>query len=299
MNSLWVSGLVLVAGTTVCLAASRSAGTCSVNDTTDSGGLRATSANYETDGSLGGIGGISSNASPSETVKHGYIGQLTEVTNLVVIASPASTNEGSVVQLTGLALLDDATVSAVTGGDITWGVPGFPIASITPSGAATTAVVWSNTYGVVAGAYLGLSGSTFVLVMDSDPDNYGLYGSDQVPDSWQVRWFGINNPLGMAWATNCSGQNNLYTYIADLNPTDSNSTFRVVAISNQPPNRVVCFSSTSTERVYRLLYSTNLVGGVWTNLPGAMWASGQGGQMSLTDTNAAAIRFYQVHVQVP
>jgi hypothetical protein len=62
---------------------------------------------------------------------------------------------------------------------------------------------------------------------------------------------------------------------------------------------VICFKTASAGRVYRLLYATNLVSGVWTNLPGATWASGQAGQMSLSDTNAATARFYRVQVQVP
>jgi hypothetical protein len=43
----------------------------------DGGGLHATSANYTTDNSVGGIGGISSAA--ADTAKDGYIGQLSEV----------------------------------------------------------------------------------------------------------------------------------------------------------------------------------------------------------------------------
>ncbi len=264
----------------------------------DGGGQRTASSGYTMDASLGGIGGVCTN-SATTVLKAGYVGQLTEVTNLLVIASPVAANEGSVLQLTGLAGLDDGTVSALAGSNILWATPGFPIASITPAGAATAAVVWSNTYGAVTGGYLGVSGLGLVLVLDSNPDNYGLYAGDQVPDWWQVRYFGVNNPLGMAGATNCTGRENRYTYIADLDPTDPASVFEIVAISNQPPSRVVCFRATSTGRVYRLLYAPNLVGGVWTNLPGEMPAPGVAGQMSLCDTNAAAVRFYRVGVQVP
>ena len=299
MNKSIMAAVVWMAGTAVVLAGSRSGGDYTANDTIDSGGQRIAGANYTIDGSVGGIGGISSNASPLETAKHGYIGQLTEVTNLLVIASPAAGNEGSVLQLTGLAGLDDATVLALPGSNVFWAVPGFPIASITPAGAATAAVVWSNTYGAVTGAYLGVSGSGLVLVLDSDHDNYGIYANDQIPDWWQVWYFGTNNALGVAGATNCTGKNNLYTYTADLDPGNPASVLEIVALSNQPSNRMVRFATTSAGRVYRLLYSTNLVSGAWTNLPGATPSTGVDGQMSLSDTNAAAVRFYQIGVQVP
>lgn len=287
--------LVLLIPGLSAFAGSRSGGNCTVNDTTDGGGQRATSANYTMDGSVGGIGGISSNVAPPETLKAGYIGQLTEVTNLAVTASPAATNENATSQLGGIAGLDDATVTVLAGSNILWSAPGFPISSISAAGLATAMSVYSNTFGTVTGCYLGMTGSG----MDSNPDNFGSYAGDGLPDGWQVRYFGTNNPLGMACATNCTGQNNLYTYIADLDPTNPASVFEVVAVSNQPPDRVVCFRTTSTGRVYRLLYATNLVSGVWTNLPGATWTPGLAGQMSLCDTNAAAVRFYRIHVQVP
>jgi hypothetical protein len=284
-------------GATALFAGSRSGGNCTVNDTTDSGGQRATSANYTADGSIGGIGGISTGT--TQTLKSGYIGQLTEVTNVTVVASPASANENDTLQLTGVAMLDDATMTTLAGNEISWATPGFPVASISPAGLATTTAVCSNTWGVVSGAFLGVNGSGLVLVLDSNPDNYGIYASDGIPDWWQAQFFGASNPLGLASATNITGRSNLYTYIADLNPTNPAAIFEVTAVSTQPPNRLVWFSSSSTGRLYRLLYTTNLVSGVWTNLPDTTPVAGSSGQMALTDTNAASPRFYRVQVQLP
>ena len=145
-----------------------------------------------------------------------------------------------------------------------------------------------------------MAGSGVILVLDSNPDDYGIYANDQIPDAWQVTFFGTNNPMGAACATNCTGQNNLYTYIADLNPNDPASVFEVVAVSesNLPPREVVYFPS-SSNRVYALLWTTNLVSGTWTNLPDAIPVKGNGGVFSLSDTNAVAPRFYRVQVQVP
>ena len=65
------------------------------------------------DGSVGGIGGIST-AAP-DTARHGYIGQLTEVASLTATGTPASINQGATSQLAGTATLDDSTVTALTG----------------------------------------------------------------------------------------------------------------------------------------------------------------------------------------
>lgn len=301
MNNACLGGvLTLVLAIGAALAETRSGGNSSVTaDEMNAGGQRLTSANYTMDGSLGGIAGVSSNAACPAVARHGYIGQLTEVTLLAVVATPSATNEGQNMQLSGVATLDDDSVSAVPGSSIVWISPVYPITAITPEGLATVSPVYSNTWGSVTGAYLGVTGPGIVLALDSNPDNFGLYAGDQVPDGWQVACFGVNNPLGVAGATNATGQNNLYTYVADLNPNDPSACFRITAVTDLSPNRMVCFGTTSGARSYRLLYTTNLVSSVWTNLPGTGWASGIAGQMSLPDTNAASLRFYRVEVVVP
>ena len=281
---------------TAVLAGARSSLTCTVNDTADAGGLCATSANYRIDGSLGGVGAT---AGPADQLRAGYIGQLTEVTNGVVTAAPGSVNEGETTQLGAVAGYDDATVTVVGGGEIAWCEPAFPVAALNSGGLAAGAAVYADTPAVVTGRYLNVACWGAFSVLDSDPDNYGLYAADLLPDGWQVQFFGINNPQGLADAINVTGRSNRYTYTADLDPTNSASVFEIVAISNLPPNRVIVFGATSTNRVYRLLYASDLAGGVWTNLPGQVPTPGQPGRMSLSDAPGTASRFYRVEVQVP
>lgn len=292
---VWVA--VWIGQATLTLAGVRSGGVYTVNDTVDGGGQRAASAAYTMDGSLGGIGGISSEG--AATAKQGYVGQLTEVTQLFVLATPAAVNEGGVLQLSGVAGLDDATVSALAASNLLWAAPAFPLASISPAGAVAATTVWSNTCGTVSGTYLGFSGSAQVTVLDSNPDNFGLYAGDQIPDAWQARYFGVSQPQGTAGATNCTGHNNLYSYIADLNPTDPNSVLKIVSLSESPPKRVIGFSPASPARLYRLLYTTNLASGTWANLPGQPPVSGVSGAMSLYDPDPGAARFYRVQVLLP
>lgn len=70
------------------MAGSRASGSYSIPaDIADAGGHRATSTSYANDGSAAVVTGVSTVASPAETVKHGYIGQLSEGVTLVSVAS--------------------------------------------------------------------------------------------------------------------------------------------------------------------------------------------------------------------
>ena len=83
-------------------------------DTVDAGGQRTTNAAYNHDGSLGGFMGISTVASPVQTNKAGYIGQLTEVTELQLAASPTTVDEGGTRQLSAWEALDDDSFNAMS-----------------------------------------------------------------------------------------------------------------------------------------------------------------------------------------
>ena len=261
-----------------------------------SGGGHAGGADCSLDSSIGVIGG-SATTGPVSVVTGAPL-PVTAKTLVVAVAPPAIP-EGSSAQLSGVAMLDDNTVNVLNGGDIGWGAVTYPFASVNADGVLTATNVYANTNGVVTAVYLGACTSVCVVVMDTNPDNYGLYAQDEVPDKWQVRYFGTNNPLGVASAMNLTGHNNLYSYTADLDPSNPESVFAVASISNQPLSRLIFFRTTSTGRVYRLSYATNLVSAVWTNLPDTTWTPGAAGQMSLCDTNATEVRFYRVQVQVP
>src|SRR5688500_7442657 len=102
-------GFVVTLGVTA-QAASRSSASYKIpTDTVDAAGRRATGGNYANEGSLGGIGGISSVPAPPKLVKHGYVGQLYEVTSLAVAGTPAPVNEGATSQLSATAVADDGS----------------------------------------------------------------------------------------------------------------------------------------------------------------------------------------------
>lgn len=273
----------------------------SVINTIDGGGKRTTSATYTMDGSVGGIGGISS-ASP-DTAKNGYIGQLSEVTGLSVTGIPAIVNEGATSQLSGTATLDDATVSVLAGSDVTWSAAAYPLASIDSGGLATASAVYATTNGAFSGYYLGGSSNGTVAVIDSNPDNFGTYAGDGLPDSWQVQYFGLNNTnAAPSKDVDGTGQNNLFKYVAGLDPTNPASIFllKIASVAGQPSQKNLIFNPLATGRTYTPQFRTNLVSGTFANLTGFSGPATNINQVTVTDLSATQTsKFYRVHISLP
>ncbi len=88
-------------------------------------------------------------------------------------------------------------------------------------------------------------------------------------------------------------------YVADTDPTNAASCFRIVAVSNLPPWRVY-FNSSSTGRQYTMHWTTNLTSAAWTNDPSQAPVWGHGGLDSLADTNTAVTgKLYRLRVTIP
>lgn len=274
-----------------------------VTSSVDGGGKRSTSASYTMDGSLGGIGGISSVVSPPETVKHGYIGQLYDVVSVSVAGTPASVNETSTSQLSGTATMDDATVAALTGSDVSWNVPALPIASINGSGLATASAVYQDTSGPFSGGYLGVLGSGSLLVLNSNPDNYGIYANDNIPDSVQVQYFGLDNPNGVASAdADGTGQNNLFKYVAGLDPTNPASIFvlKIASVPGQPSQKKLTFLPWASGRTYTPEFRTDLTAGSYATLLGYSGPTTNSTEISVTDVDATQPnKFYRIRISLP
>jgi hypothetical protein len=270
----------------------------SVTSTIDGGGQRATSANYTMDGSVGGIGGISIVASPPETLKAGYIGQLTEVVSLTATGTPATVNQGATSQLTGTATLDDTTVTTLTGSDITWGIVTYPFQSVNGNGLLTAvANVYASPVGTVYGSYLGGIGSASVQVL-------GPYASSGIADSWLVQYFGMPPNLNAAPTADAdgTGQNNLFKYIAGLDPTNAASRFvlTIASVPGQPSQKALTWTPLAAARTYTPEYQTNLVDGAYTILTTYTGPTTNSTQVAVTDTNATQVsKFYRIRITYP
>jgi hypothetical protein len=123
--------------------------------------------------------------------------------------------------------------------------------------------------------------------------------SDGIPDGWTWSYrlnpadpnLAAGNPDGDAHTT-------FQEWVADTDPTNALSCFRIEAIALGPPTTLQ-FSS-SSNRYYTLTCTTNLPSDpLWQDVTGQVGVAGSGGLDSLTDTNAAAGKFYRIQVNTP
>ena len=271
-------------------------------DTADAGGQRTTSSAYTNDGSLGGITGLSTVASPAQTAKAGYIGQLTEVTALQLAATPTTVDETGTRQLSAAQLLDDDSLNPLAATDVTWSVMAGPFSGINASGLATAATVYQNTAATAQGDYAGATGQLELTVLDNLPDNFGSYAGDGLADDWQFDHFGLDNPLaGPTLDPDGDGQNNAFEFTAGLVPTDALSRFSlsIAPIFGQPGQKDIVFDPIVAGRTYTVLTSPDLSLGSWDPLTGGS-ITNNGDQRTVTDTGASETRkFYQVEIVKP
>lgn len=290
--------------TSFALAGSRTSANYTVtSDTVSNGGARTTSAAYTNDASAGGIVGISTVASPAETVKHGYIAQLTDVTALQLAASPTTINEGTTRQLTATATLDDATTSALLATDVTWSVQSGPLTGINTGGLATASTVYQNTTATAQGVYFGISGTLILTVVNVNTDDIPGYSGDGIDDAWQVQYFGLNNSNAAPLLDpDHDGQDNRFEFTAGLDPTSSSSRFILTNArpAGQPGQMNIVINPRFTDRTYTVKSSPTLgTGAVWTPLTGVT-ISDNGLTRTITDTSATGARkFYMIEIVKP
>jgi hypothetical protein len=271
-------------------------------DTTGAGGKRANSASYTNDGSAGAIAGLSTVAAPAETAKHGYLGQLYEVTGLTLTAATLNVNEGTTDQLGAWQALDDATFNAVPAASVAWSVASGPLTGINASGLATAGIVYQDTAASAQGIYLGQTGTLGLTVKNVNPDDFGSYAGDSLDDAWQNQYFGLNNPNAAPAADpDGDGQTNLFEFTAGLIPTDPQSRFTlaIAPVSGQPAQKAVIFTPLVGGRSYTVQFKLSLTDATWQTLTGTT-QNDSGITRTVTDpAGAGAAKFYRVQVSKP
>lgn len=267
----------------------------------DGGGGRSTGGGCVNDAGIEPVGGLAAHGASLN--RAGYIGQLTDPAALTVTGTPAQVAETGTSQLGGIATMDDDTLTVLAGTEIDWSPPVWPLAGISTGGVATPAAVYADTFASVTGRILGVSGSGTLQVLDTLPDNYGSYAGDGLPDGWQVQYFGLDNPDAAPDVDLFgSGEDNLFKYVAGLDPTNPASLFQmqIEPVPGQPGQQNLVFAPRWPDRTYTPMFCSNLIGTPeWTNLLTSL-VSDDGTQRTLTDTNAAArLRYYRMHIAYP
>ena len=284
------------------------------SDIADTAGKRTTSATYTNDASMGDIGGTGDAASATnapagatapETAKSGYIGQLYDITGLIVNAISPSVNETGTLQLAAWQFLDDASLVAVPATTVAWGVAGGPLTSISATGLATAGNVYQNTPASAQGSVGGFTGTLNLTVLDTIPDNFGSYAGDGVGDDWQVQYFGQNNPsAGPNVDFSHTGQTNLFKYVAGLNPIDRtapNAVFSlsITSVPGQPGQKNLIFSPIVAGRTYVVKEASNLTAPRW-NTVNVSAPSDSGTTRTVTDLTAGnQTKYYHIEITKP
>ena len=268
-------------------------------DTADIAGQRTTSANYTNNASAGGITGLGT--STDAAAKHGYIAQLYEVTGLTLTAVSLNVNEGTTDQLAAWQTLDDATFLAVPSASVAWSVASGPLTGISAAGLATAGIVYQDTAATAQGIFSGNTGTLGLTVRNVNPDDFGSYAGDTLDDAWQVGYFGLDNPLAApAQDPDGDGQTNLFEFTAGLVPTDPQSRF-AFTIAPAPGSTIkknIVFSPITAGRNYTVQYKNSLTDSTWQTLTGTT-QNDTGATRTVTDTTAAAAKFYRVQVNKP
>jgi hypothetical protein len=118
---------------------------------------------------------------------------------------------------------------------------------------------------------------------------------------WQLQYFGSTTNAAAVPAADAdgTGQNNLFKYVAGLNPTNPASVFvlRVNVVSNLLS---VSFGPAMSNRLYTLQRSTNLLSGGWEPLAAIAGSPTNGNRVTLVDTiPTPSTRFYRVNISIP
>jgi hypothetical protein len=302
---------VLVASALVAVAAALHAGPRTsasyniITDSVDDGGKRAASPAYTSDGSIGGISGVSTVAAPAEIAKSGYIGQLYDVAGLLLNATPLTINESGTLQLAARQLLDDSTFLTVPATSVTWSVISGPLTSINATGLATAGIVYQNTAATAQGTYAGNTSPPLALtVLNVNTDDFPGYLSDGIDDAWQVQYFGLppNPNAGPNVDFDGTGQTNLFKYIAGLNPLDANSRFtlRIQSIPGQPAQKRLIFAPHLSGRTYTVQSKPSLGSGAFVPLTNPSAPSDNGQERTIADLSAGGPeKFYRVEITKP
>ena len=290
------SGLLVLLATHWGWADSSPAYTLNESAVSISGGGSSTSSAYSAVSALDAMAGTSTGT--TLTVRQGYVGQLAYATHLTVNANPANVSEGATRQLGASAGLDDGSVTALGITEPGWSASGWPLITVSSSGLVTAGIVYQDTTGMVCAVWCGLSNLFLLPVVDTDPDNFGSYAGDVIPDSWQVAYFGTNNSDAAAIAdSDKDGQNNYCEYVEGTSPTSSVSFFTLsISRSTGAVSRAqVIFFPRFPDRAYVVLAQTNLMTNSWAELPGTITDNGT--QRTVTDTNInVLVKFYKVQI---
>ncbi len=168
----------------------------------------------------------------------------------------------------------------------------YHIANLTTNGAEVAAAAGQRVY---TSTWMNVTATG--LLWASFAEN--LTANTGTPEWWLAQYGWTNN--FMTAATNDidhDGHAAWQEHIADTDPTNAASVFRIESLNFIPPEWRIYVQS-STGRIYTLWFTENLGENCWTNLSSQTGLSGSGGALPLVHTNGVGQGYYRVRVNLP
>ncbi len=121
---------------------------------------------------------------------------------------------------------------------------------------------------------------------------------------WQDQYFGSTSAPNACATCDAdgTGQNNLFKYVAGLDPTNPASIFvlKIAPVGGQPGQKNLLYNPIAAGRTYTVQVNTNLVGGVYTNLTSFSGPTTNITQAAVTDLAATKTNeFYRIRISYP
>lgn len=231
------------------------------------------------------------------TVRFGYAGQLYEAVELWVAVGSTNLDEEISTQLVAVVWMDDGTRMPLAGDQAVWRIIDGPVQHL-GAGQVQADPVYENKPANIEALWQSVSGQVAMLVRDVDPDNFGSYAGDGLPDGWQVDGFGLDNPDAAPDADPFgTGQNNRFKYVAGLDPSDSNSVFRL-EIQSGTNGPLIVFNPRFVDRNYAVQGLDDLSATNWQALTEST-IEDEGETRTVEDHGGGPLRFYRVRIHKP
>ena len=263
----------------------------------DAAGSLISGGDVEITGSLGGFGGLSTDAG-AVTARAGFPGQIYDPASVAITPGSATLQENDVRLFTAEVVCDDDTL--LPGSAIAWSVDS-QLLSVTAAGEVSTGLLPEDFIATLTATAGPVSGTALLTLTDRDPDNYRGYAGDGLPDAWQILHFGYSNSdAGPAADPDSDGQDNQTEWLAGTDPTDPASLLRLAFAGVPPPpgTATLVFSPYLPDRTYTLEWSAGLQA-PWTALPGVPADGPTPGEGLISDTQPAETRkFYRLKIEM-
>ena len=263
----------------------------------DGGGGIVSGGTVEATGSLRDVGDFSGDAG-SITVRSECPGQLYDPVELTVTPGGAEIVEFGTAKFAAQFRCDDDSLLPAPV-DV-WTISS-PFASVSPEGVVQVNSLPGDQLALLTATSGAFQNTVAVQLHDGDPDNYGPWAADGIPDEWQALYFTGQEANGVPAADpDGDGQDNRTEYLAGTDPLDPASFLSLRFGPDPAPGvKLLTFMPYLPGHTYALEWSASL-DSPWTVSAAAPAAGSLPGEGAFAETSGdTQRRFYRLRITVP